>query len=171
VEGLRRYAVLPSPANEAILAHIGLEYEAHPHAIVFRGSPDRHLGRLADAILSLGYAHDPAQAHRYAASFFLNPRSPQGDEEEERLTAWLRAHLEKKPQLIPAALCTCLKLLPELPEDAQRAVIECLRPVHEVLDQAADCLADQGLSLEMRYDSHRGYLIALARPFEELEEP
>ena len=68
---MKKYAILPSNANKTILNYLGIKYQ-EANTIVFEGDPQDLIHRIANAILTLGYAHDSAYAYKLAASFFLN---------------------------------------------------------------------------------------------------
>jgi hypothetical protein len=70
-----KWKILKSPANLTILDYLCLRYEETPTGIIFEGDRERELPRIASALRLLGYARDQYEAHRLAASFFINPVS------------------------------------------------------------------------------------------------
>jgi hypothetical protein len=65
------------------------------------------------------------------------------ESEKERLRVWLRAYLAEEPELMPVALCTCLEILPPLPEEHQRATVRAFSSVHLALEEADELLAER----------------------------
>jgi flagellum-specific peptidoglycan hydrolase FlgJ len=68
---VKKYAILLTNANKTILNYLGIKYQETANTIVFEADP-QDIHRIANTILTLGYAHDSAYAYKLAASFFLN---------------------------------------------------------------------------------------------------
>jgi hypothetical protein len=67
-----RYRVLLSDANARIFAYLNLKHWREGNSLVFDGDPQEDLGRIAQALIRLGYARDDFEAHRVAFTFFVN---------------------------------------------------------------------------------------------------